>query len=215
MNNWETLSSRFSALQQREKKLIFYVSLGLIIYLFVWFVLLPKTDSLDNTERAHAEASRDLYALTVQQDALEQALTVDYQTQLQTKVDDSIAAISHVNAQLDAINEGFVGANNMPELLMTLLNEQPALTPLQFNVLGTDAIRLGDDPEADVMYYRHNMVLSVEGDYFSLRAYLESLQQANQKVAVTSFDYQVDTYPTARLTLNLATVSSNETFISL
>ncbi|WP_421133246.1 agglutinin biogenesis protein MshJ [Alteromonas sp. A079] len=215
MNNWETLSSRFSALQQREKKLIFYVSMGLIIYLFVWFVLLPKTDSLDNIERAHAEASRDLYALTVQQDALEQALTVDYQTQLQTTVDDSIAAISQVNAQLDAINEGFVGANNMPELLMTLLNEQPALTPLQFNVLGTDVIRLGDDPEADVMYYRHNMVLSVEGDYFSLRAYLESLQQANQKVAVTSFDYQVDTYPTARLTLNLATVSSNETFISL
>lgn len=215
MNNWQTLSSRFSALQRREKKLIFYVSLGLIIYLFVWFALLPTMDNLTKIESAHANALRDLYALEVQQDALEQALAVDYQTQLQTKIDNTLAAISEVNTQLDAINEGFVGANSMPELLMTLLNEQPALTPLQFNVLGTDAIRLGNDPEAAPMFYRHNMTLSVEGDYFSLRAYLDSLQQANQKVAVTSYDYQVDTYPTARLTLNLATVSSNETFISL
>ena len=98
---------------------------------------------------------------------------------------------------------------------MTLLNEENNVRLVNFKVEPSQTIRFGDEEPQSASLYRHNMRLIIEGSYFDLRSYLARLQAAPEKVIVTDFAYNVDEYPSASLTLGLATVSNNATFISL
>ena len=208
MNQYQQLSEKFSALESREKQLITWVSFGLIIYLFFWFGVSPALDDLSATDKAVIRKESEHKALVIQRDAIQEALTIDYTKRTQLELDKA-------RKDLLSIDEGFVAADRMPELLMTLLNEEDNVRLVNFKVEPTETVRFGDGESQSTPFYRHNMRLIIEGSYFDLRSYLARLQAAPEKVVVTDFAYNVEAYPSATLALGLATVSNNETFISL
>lgn len=215
MNQYQQLSDKFSALEKREKQLILWVSFGLIVYLFFWFGISPALDGMSGADKTLTRKESEYKALVIQRDAIQQALTVDYTQRMQQELDSARKALLDVDNALLSLNEGFVAADRMPELLMTLLNEENNVRLVNFNVEPTQIIRFGNGESQSTSFYRHNMRLIIEGSYFDLRSYLARLQAAPEKVIVTDFAYNVDEYPNASLTLGLATVSNNATFISL
>ncbi|AXT38320.1 agglutinin biogenesis protein MshJ [Alteromonas sp. BL110] len=215
MSQYQQLSDKFSALENREKQLILWVSLGLIIYLFFWFGVSPALDDMSAADKTATRKESEYKALVIQRDAIVQALTVDYTQRMQQELDNARKELLNVDEALLSLNEGFVAADRMPELLMTLLNEENNVSLVNFNVEATQAIRFGEGETQSTSFYRHNMRLVIEGSYFDLRSYLARLQSAPEKVIVTDFAYNVVEYPNASLTLGLATVSNNATFISL
>ena len=215
MNQYQQLSDKFSALENREKQLILWVSFGLIVYLFFWFGISPALEDMSAADKAATRKESEYKALVIQRDAIQQALSVDYTQRMQQELDNARKALLSVDDALLSLNEGFVAADRMPELLMTLLNEENNVSLVNFNVEPTQTIRFGEGETQSTSFYRHNMRLVIEGSYFDLRSYLARLQAAPEKVIVTDFAYNVDEYPSASLTLGLATVSNNATFISL
>ncbi|MDO6566686.1 agglutinin biogenesis protein MshJ [Alteromonas sp. 1_MG-2023] len=215
MSQWQQLSDKFSGLQPREKNLIFYGSLALLIYLFIWVGITTQLDTLDSLNKVHQKKLSEEKALLIKRDALHEALSIDYKKRVQSDIDKQLKALIAIDEKLKTLDEGFVAADRMPELLMTLLNQQDDVSLINFQVDATQAIRFGDGEEQSAVFYRHNMTLVIEGGFFAVRAYLASLQNADEKVVVTAFDYEVGEYPSAKLTMQLATVSNNETFISL
>ena len=215
MSQYQQLSDKFSALENREKQLILWVSFGLIVYLFFWFGISPALEDMSAADKAATRKENEYKALVIQRDAIEQALSVDYTQRMQQELDNARKALLSVDDALLSLNEGFVAADRMPELLMTLLNEENNVSLVNFNVEPTQTIRFGEGETQSTSFYRHNMRLVIEGSYFDLRSYLARLQAAPEKVIVTDFAYNVDEYPSASLTLGLATVSNNATFISL
>ncbi|MBJ2130720.1 type II secretion system protein M [Alteromonas sp. IB21] len=215
MSQYQQLSEKFSALQDREKQLILWVSAGLIVYLFFWFGISPALDRLSAADKSLARKESEQKALIIQRDAIQQALSIDYTQRMQQSLDDARKALLATDEALLAFDEGFVAADKMPDLLMTLLNEENDIRLRNFSVEPTQTIRFGEGDTQSTPFYRHNMRLVIEGSYFDLRHYLARLQAAPEKVVVTEFTYRVDEYPTATLALGLATVSSNATFISL
>lgn len=215
MSQYQQLSDKFSALENREKQLILWVSFGLIVYLFFWFGISPALEDMSAADKAATRKESEYKALVIQRDAIEQALSVDYTQRMQQELDNARKALLSVDDALLSLNEGFVAADRMPELLMTLLNEENNVSLVNFNVEPTQTIRFGEGETQSTSFYRHNMRLVIEGSYFDLRSYLARLQAAPEKVIVTDFAYNVDEYPSASLTLGLATVSNNATFISL
>lgn len=215
MSQYQQLSDKFSALENREKQLILWVSFGLIVYLFFWFGISPALEDMSAADKTATRKESEYKALVIQRDAIQQALSVDYTQRIQQELDNARKALLSVDDALLSLNEGFVAADRMPELLMTLLNEENNVSLVNFNVEPTQTIRFGEGETQSTSFYRHNMRLVIEGNYFDLRSYLARLQAAPEKVIVTDFAYNVDEYPSASLTLGLATVSNNATFISL
>ena len=215
MTNWNTLSKGFSELQMREKQLIFWVSLSLIIYLFFWFGISPQLDQYTQYEKSAARKQNELEGLVIQKNALTQALSIDYAERTKRELDIANKELSQLDMELSRLKDGFVAADKMPELLINLLNEQENVQMVEFNVAPRQTVQFGNGELQSVALYRHNMTLNVEGSFFELRDYLARIQRSPEKVVVTKFRYIVQEYPNAVLTLQLATVSNNETFISI
>jgi len=186
-----------------------------MIYLFFWFGVSPALDDLSATDKAVIRKESEHKALVIQRDAIQEALTIDYTKRTQLELDKARKDLLSIDEALLSLNEGFVAADRMPELLMTLLNEEDNVRLVNFKVEPTETVRFGDGESQSTPFYRHNMRLIIEGSYFDLRSYLARLQAAPEKVVVTDFAYNVEAYPSATLALGLATVSNNETFISL
>lgn len=215
MTQWQKLSSAYAQLQLREKQLIFWVGLALIVYLFFWFGISPQLDKLSRLDKDIVRKESQLSARVIQKDALNQALSMDYAARTKREIDIENKKLLELDTQLAALNDGFVAADKMPELLITLLNEQGNVRMVEFNVAPKQTVQFGDGELQSVALFRHNMTLKIEGSFFNLRDYLARIQASDEKVVVTKFRYTVEEYPNAILTLHLATVSNNETFISL
>lgn len=215
MSQYQQLSEKFSALQDREKQMVLWVSFGLIVYLFYWFGVAPALDAMSATGKNLARKDIEYNGLLLQRDALNEALSVDYAKQAQAQLDGARKKLLEIDNKLSSLNDGFVAADRMPALLMTLLDQQGDIKLLNFDVLPTTTLRFGENDGKSATLFRHNMTLIIEGNYFNLKDYLARLQAAPEKVVITDFSYSVSEYPKAQLSLALATVSNNETFISL
>ena len=219
MSVWQGAQQRFSELQQREKVLLLAVSLFCILYLSIWFAVMPMTAKQDDLKRQINELETSIGAAQIQRQALQQALTVDYKAQMQEKIQAQQAQVDKLDQQLQQLSQGFVAADKMPKVLSDILAAQPGLQLLEFKVTGVQPVMTqaaGAAPEsAEQVLYRHGMELKISGNYFGARAYMQRLEQAPLRVLITGFHYSVTDYPMGELTLNLATVSANETFIIL
>ncbi|MEO2281279.1 hypothetical protein [Pseudoalteromonas pernae] len=226
MSKWQDAQQRFGQLQQREKVMILAVSLFCVIYLSVWFVIMPMFQKQADFNKQAVNLEREIAVIDTQQQALRQALSIDYKAKVREKIAEQELQITTLDLQLQQLSQGFIAAENMPKVLSELLAEHSGLQLTSFKVIGVEPVLANTNPSANTnenidentverVLYRHNMELKVSGDYFAAKAYMQKIEQAPLRVLITGFHYHVDEYPKGELTLNLATVSSNDTFIIL
>ncbi|WP_462157081.1 hypothetical protein [Pseudoalteromonas sp. GB56] len=222
MSKWQDAQQRFSQLQRREKIMVLAVSLFCIIYLSVWFVLMPMFQKQADFKKQVANLEREISVIDTQQQALRQALAIDYKAKVREKITAQERQANDLDLQLQQLSQGFIAAENMPKVLSELLAEQSGLQLTSFKVIGVEPVlanaKANENTESnniERVLYRHNMELKVSGDYFAAKAYMQKIEQAPLRVLITGFHYHVDEYPQGELTLKLATVSSNDTFIIL
>lgn len=61
--------------------------------------------------------------------------------------------------------------------------------------------------------YKHAVKLAIEGEYFAVVDYLESLEALPWKIYWHALDYQVENYPKAKVVLEVYTLSTEKGFI--
>jgi len=66
---------------------------------------------------------------------------------------------------------------------------------------------------AEVLLYRHGLRITMTGSFFDIQAYLDSIEQLPKKFYWQVFDYQMQTYPTAEVVMEIYTLSINKEFI--
>ncbi|NMR25026.1 agglutinin biogenesis protein MshJ [Pseudoalteromonas sp. NEC-BIFX-2020_015] len=214
---WVKYQTRFEALQLREKYAVLAVGLFLIIYLGCWFLVLPQQESAKLQQDSLKAIKVELQQSQVQFAMLEEALNTDYTKALRQQIINAEQALIDTDERLSAFSQGFVAAESVPDMLRGLLKSHPNVKVLSFKVLpakGIDVAKLGEQ-DAQVLFFEHQMILTLEGEYFGLQNYLESLKKNQEKLLIQEFNYQVTAYPNAQLTIQLATVSANEKFLSL
>ena len=92
-----------------------------------------------------------------------------------------------------------------PELSLLSLSTLPA-TELQASA-GSSAPDSGATAPARKTIYRHGVKFSVKGDYLTLLAYLETLQNATLRLFWSDLGISTKTYPEAVLDVTLYTLS--------
>ncbi|MBB1456020.1 agglutinin biogenesis protein MshJ [Pseudoalteromonas sp. SG43-5] len=214
---WAKYRAQFASLQKREKYSTVFVGLFMVIYLGLWFVIFPQQDEVAHIRSEQNAALQELQQINAQLSMLNQALNYDYTKVLRSQIAQTRDELAEINNQLNSFSQGFVAAKNVPAVLKDLLVDSSDVRVSSFNVKPAQAIdveKLGVH-DTQTLFFEHQMVVTLEGSYFSLQKYLAALKNNQEKLLIQEFSYQVLTYPQAELTLQIATVSANEKFIAL
>ncbi|MGB1290654.1 MAG: agglutinin biogenesis protein MshJ [Pseudoalteromonas sp.] len=209
--------TRFAALQQREKYSVLFVGLFLIVYLGLWFVVFPQQDAVNNLRIKQNELQQKINQNEAQLSTFTQALEHDYTKVLRNQVAQTQRELEEIDNKLSLFSQGFISANKVPAVLRDLFVNTPDVRVVSFRVNPAKAIgveKLGEH-DTQTLFFEHQMVVTLQGRYFSLQGYLEGLKASQQKLLIQQFNYKVKTYPNAELTLQIATVSASEKFIAL
>lgn len=212
---------------QRERMMILLTSLTCVLMSGMQGIdiLGKKIKLMNNTV---TEKSESISKLTTELSTLQIEYNIDpnsnlkqQQTQLQTDLDKTekelelmMYSLVEPKKMVKVIRDLFINQTELrllqlknlsPQLLTTesVLPENTVTTEKSNHFINTDAKEKKGAPEL----YRHALLISFEGNFFSVVTYLKKLETLKWRFYWKSIDYQVSEYPNAKITLELHTFS--------
>lgn len=228
-DTWQQWSEKLSTLEQREKLLVFLVGLFLIGYLTIWFVISPLQTAYSNNQQRITNLTNQQKNSERQLAVLKDALSKSYVQELLQQEQSLERELQQINQQLADFSLTYISPEDMALVLQKILRKHKNIQLSRFRINPVEAIYVNSsapataqDPQEkeplaprEVAFYQHTMQVALEGEYFALLSYLKQIKKIEEKLFIQEFDYQVDEYPTGKLTLTIATVSANDKFIAL
>ncbi|WP_260261528.1 MSHA biogenesis protein MshJ [Vibrio intestinalis] len=211
---WSNLNDKFAKLSQREKVLIslccvVIISLGL--YLLVVEPAFKSSQALKKqvvaTKLANQRLEGEILAITAKlKKDPDQAINIEYKRLLK---DSQV-----LSEQLAKIIENLISPSQMAELLEQVLAGTSGLQLVSLESLKAEPIVGNQNADQQYAgYYVHPVRIELEGKYFAILKYLETLESLPMNYYWRSFSYQVDDYPTATLVLEVYTLGTRQEFI--
>ena len=134
----------------------------------------------------------------------------------QRRLADMQLQVENQQQQLQANGLGLISPSQMARVLKDVLARSRAVTLIRLETQRPKPWSLLDSAasgQARPMIYQHGIELELEGDYFSLMNYVKQIEQQAPAIYWDELDYQVQTWPSARLLLRVHTLSLQEAVI--
>ena len=221
---WENISQSMNTRVIRERILI-AVSLWLIIYL-IWdfFIYGPIAENRENLTARYEAVGTEIKRLSAEEQVFVKALANDPNVAKKREVMRLEKELESLDAELEKLAVGLIAAEKLPEVLRDVLISNNSLTLLGMQTLPVEKLQLSsglksqdeeeylvdDSPQEIVGVYKHSVSVSFEGNYFSVVEYLHKLEGLQWKIYWDYLDYKVDTFPKAKITLEVFTLSTEE-----
>lgn len=208
MSRWEAINEKYRAITLREKILVLAAGLAVIGLLGNMLLLEPVLKSKAQLE----QQVQDLQAEQRRNDAQIEALAVQLRTDQTKLVEAEIAQLetdlTGINARLATETIDLIPPQLMANALRDVLSQRGKLKLLSMNNLAPEPVMKAPEGKA-AQLFKHTMVLKLEGSYFQIKAFIESVEQLPWKFYWQDFDYSVRAYPTAELEITLFTLSTS------
>jgi len=213
---YRDLHKKFLSFSERERVLVLLSGLFLILFGgYVWQVepvQIEITKLTRDVQRQKSELGRlDSQILQVEAD-----LTQDPNAPLHQSLTKLNGELVEVDLKLREQTVDLIPANKMPEVLERVLSKSKKLTVIEMKSIAP--IRMMDinaDSGEQVNLFQHGLLLVVEGDFFSIQNYLEEIEQLEWRFYWKRFDYLVQEFPTAKVEIELYTLSTSRAFIGV
>ena len=213
------MQDKLDTLNPREKIMILVTGVILFPGLIDFLWLQPMRDDTTRMTRQAQMITERLTSTNQQQEELVKMIQDDPAMELERRIEGTQSAISQAEQRLLEYTGSLIPPDKMAGMLKSLLDESDSLTLLSLENLA--AAPLFDPAQAssesntrDVFgLYRHGIKLQFKGDYMNSMNYVAALEKLPWKFYWRSFDYQVEQYPTALVTLNIYTLSTNSYWI--
>lgn len=210
--NWRRLDHRFLALSLRERLLIIVMTLAVIAAAANFLFFLPLLDQMQAERQQQNDHQR-------QREQLENELAQlqDWQA---SKEDGSELIVveqqlARLDEQIEQLSARMVPPEQMSALLQQLLAREQGMQVIALEKLPLEQPQLGNGdaaatPITAAPLYRHRLRLSLRGNYFDSLRYLQAMEALPWTVYWDRLDYQVEQYPNAILTVEIATIGQEE-----
>ncbi|WP_181388459.1 type II secretion system protein GspM [Vibrio albus] len=218
------LSEKYQALSVREKWLIAIgVSASLIMLIQTLFIA-PVVEEANRKERQLSTEQQKIQRQKSDIDILKLRLKVDPDKE----IDEKLARLSEhsleLSQQLAELIDSLITPQQMTDLLETVLGSSSKLKLEALESLPAEAVFAtkqesaqqqdnDESQQAVIGYYIHPVRIELTGRYFDIQDYLKKLEAMPVKYYWRSFQYQVETYPEARLVLEVYTLGTRQEFI--
>ncbi|MHB1871597.1 MAG: hypothetical protein ACYCT1_12210 [Steroidobacteraceae bacterium] len=231
---WRKLSTRFDALQLRERVLVTTATLVVILALF-------NVLALRGLEARRQALAAQLTEITNQDQSISSAASAAVGTSAVVadveRSRDLSKTLDRVTSRLRSKSAGLIPPQRMSEVIHDVLARQQGVELISlkslppYPLLAGAPTADGTDTQADSAAplpsqpgprspqaqgpYVHAMVLVLQGSYLNVLEYLQALQQLRWHFYWQSLQLDVTHYPTTRVTVRLGTLSMNREWIDL
>lgn len=210
---------RIDALTLRERGIVF-VGIMAVLYTVAANMLFPPLFSEQTRLQQQLKSKRDqLRTFDAQIQAALAKETQDPNAPLRAK----LAELEKRNKELDQamaiVMARLVSPKDMVRLVEDILRKNRKLELVRIESLPAEA--LGSDTgqaksaREGLMAYRHGMRIEIKGQYLDILAYLHSLENMPWKVYWGQVSLQVEKYPVSKVTLQIYTLSTHESWIAI
>ncbi|MGD8111957.1 type 4a pilus biogenesis protein PilO [Vibrio sp. TRT 17S01] len=210
---WQQLSDKFASLSGREKGLI---SICGFVAIFIGLAVLLVEPSL----KTNNELKKQIAVTQVNNQRLEgEILTVtaklkkDPDQEINMEYSQLLTESQNLSQQLAKIIENLISPSEMAQLLEEVLTESKELHLVSLESLPAEPITSDSEGKDYTGYYLHPVRVELTGSYFNILAYLEALESLPVKYYWRSFTYKVESYPSARLVMEVYTLGTRQEFI--
>lgn len=238
MQSWQSVTSKFEALNRRERWLVFGALL-FVVYAVINTLLLNPV--LARKKIITAELTTD----QTQVQALQQQLTVlnsqniiDPDAQNKQRIAELQSSLHQLETQLSGMQSTLISPEKMPDLLRSLLKKNGKLKLIELKTLPTkgllenassDAINtisssstksVTQTPvkmvQAEAPVFKHGVEITVEGRYLDLLEYVSELEKMPWHILWSKAALNVDQRTQAsQLKLTVYTLSLDQTWLSI
>ncbi len=213
---WQTLSDKTAALQMREKMIVFAGGLGLIVWLGAFYGIAPLIEDIDKANRTIKAQAMEIDSTQKQIGLYEGALDKDPNTAVNESIINTQASIDDLDKTLAELTANFISPHKMRDVLNELLKSDNNIKVTEFTAVEAEKVNIAGVPtNADITIYQHGIQLTIEGSYFDLQKYMKRIESLPWRFYWKKFAYTVEVYPTARLEIEITTISTNERFIAI
>lgn len=233
MSGWQQLSEQYLQLQLRERRLLFFASVILLLWFGLLYLLEPMWQQLQTSRQQYKQSLTQINELQTQADQLVQLLNQDPDAGILKDIDQAQRQREQLNQQIRLLAGRYVGPEQMPALLEDVLKKLPAVQLTGLKTLPAEAVRLSGsgtvavttvaataaagqaESGSGVPLYLHRTQLIFQGNYAGLQQLLAALEQLPWQLHWHQLDYQVLEHPQAELRLELETLSEQADYLRL
>lgn len=234
---WQLWSANFLQLKPREQGLIFLCVLVVLVFLPFNYFIDGNLKQAEKHEKNIAQLKRSNADLTASINSFSSALQDDKNKALKEQITQYEKRLTAIDEKLLTLTEELINPIEMRNALIQLLNLQPGVTLMSFEVVpaepvlfetektneasvSTDKLATNSNMQyaADIEsagLYRHAIELKLTGKYFQLRDYLKKVEELPWQFFWHNFEYQLKAYPKSELTIEIYSLSTNKEFIGV
>lgn len=196
--------ARFDALSLRERVLVLAAALVVVLMGVYQIVLAPLQAGLHAKKQQWQTEQSKASAL----EAEIQALLASAPQQARSRLDAQRRIVAGLDQELHAAGQRYPRQDELARWLRALLAERPGVRCVGFHTLPPHLVypRQGEEnAPPGPRLYQSGVSLTLRGDFSSLLAYLQNVQQGPWQLQWGAWNYKVLNYPQAELQVDVTT----------
>ena len=221
------LAARIDALSLRERGMVFGASIAVLVFAGHTVVLAPQDAKQAALRTQIDQQQAAIAAIDGEITARVEGSRIDPDAQSRTRLNTMQQEMGQLGSELLALEHGLVPPERMGPLVEGILRANGRLKLVSMRTLPAEplaapgtapAAAAGASPAAggDVsLLYRHGVEVTVRGNYLDMVDYMSTLDALPTRMFWGRAQLDVETYPTARLTLTLHTLSLDRQWMKL
>ncbi|WP_076589458.1 MSHA biogenesis protein MshJ [Vibrio ostreicida] len=208
---WRLLNKRFVVLSLREKWLITGGGLLVIALAALTMMIDPTLESSRGLSKQLGAVTKNVEGLHNEIEVIQAKLASDPNQNIDVEFKRLLMESQQLSEQLAKVVETLISPSQMAQLLEQVLLETRGLRLVGLESIGAESIT--GNGENQTGYYLHPVKIELTGPYFAILAYLDTLESLPVNYFWRSFSYTVESYPKARLILEVYTLGTRQEFI--
>ncbi|OIR00972.1 general secretion pathway, M protein [mine drainage metagenome] len=236
MQSWLSVTSKFEALNKRERWLVFLTLLFVVYAAINALLLSPVLSQKKTITTEFASEQSQVQQLQQQITILNSQNIIDPDAQSKLRISDLRANLQQLETQLSGMQSTLISPEKMPELLRSLLKRNRKLNLIELKTLPTQGLLETATSEInnavssekntqqapvkakqdEAPVYKHGVEITVEGRYLDLLEYVSVLEKMPWHVLWSKAALNVDQHTQlSQLKLTVYTLSLDKTWLSI
>lgn len=222
-------ADKFDSRSAPEKVLIAALLLVVLIWGYSSLLLAPVQAESSTLRQQLSQAQMQFDAMVARETLAVTSSAEDPNLAVRLRIERAIADQNALQGNIEELAGNLVTPQSMTRMLTSILESQTGLELVRVENRAPQAMRasgevIADNPDVMVdavntasgqQVYKHSLMLELEGDYLSLIAYLRRIESFPERFFWDQLTFEQTTWPLARITIEMHTLSTEEGFVGV
>ena len=226
---WQNYSDKFLQLTIREQYLLLVTGLVAIFFIISYVFIDDKSAKIISFDKQSKQITAANKTLGFSINEYQKALTQNPDQNIIKQIAQLEQKLAKIDDQLVHLTSDLISPTEMRIALVKLLNLEPGVSLLSFELTGAEPLLnlatteakpsknaiTPTQQELGLNLYKHGIKITLSGKYFELRNYLKQLEQLSWKFFWQDFNFEVKEYPLSEVEITIYSLGLNKEFIGV